>query len=174
MRAISLWQPWATAVALGSKRVETRHWSTPYRCALAIHAAKRKVISELIHYGAHWNWQGAMTGAGWSWGRKADGEPSDYDRLPFGAIVAICDLVDCRPTESFTQGELDERRTHPERGHLYAWTERQMGNFELGRFGWSLANIRALAEPIPFRGAQSFFQVPDDLIAAALPVLEMA
>ena len=35
MKAISLWQPWASAVALGSKRVETRSWSTSYRGPLA-------------------------------------------------------------------------------------------------------------------------------------------
>lgn len=27
MKAISLWQPWASAMALGLKSIETRHWS---------------------------------------------------------------------------------------------------------------------------------------------------
>ena len=31
MKAISLWQPWASAVSVGSKRIETRHWSTNHR-----------------------------------------------------------------------------------------------------------------------------------------------
>ena len=26
MKAISLWQPWASAIALGAKRIETRSW----------------------------------------------------------------------------------------------------------------------------------------------------
>ena len=60
MRAISLWQPWASVVALGSKRIETRHWSTGHRGPLAIHAAKRRVRGELIHYGSIWQWQGAF------------------------------------------------------------------------------------------------------------------
>ena len=41
MQAISLWQPWASLIALGIKKHETRSWSTSYRGALAIHAAKR-------------------------------------------------------------------------------------------------------------------------------------
>ena len=41
MRAISLWQPWATAIAVGVKQIETRHWKTDYRGPIAIHAAKR-------------------------------------------------------------------------------------------------------------------------------------
>lgn len=31
MKAISLWQPWASAIAVGAKRVETRSWATKYR-----------------------------------------------------------------------------------------------------------------------------------------------
>ena len=31
MRAITLTQPWATLVALGFKKIETRSWSTDYR-----------------------------------------------------------------------------------------------------------------------------------------------
>lgn len=29
MRALSLWQPWASAIAAGAKKIETRGWSTP-------------------------------------------------------------------------------------------------------------------------------------------------
>jgi hypothetical protein len=163
MRAISLWQPWASAVALGSKRIETRHWPTAYRGPLAIHAAKRRVLGELIHYGAHWNWQGALYGLGSSLGGKTFDEV-----LPFGAIVAVATLADCRPSESFTVGELDTPRVpEGEHGHLYQWTERQMGNFELGRFGWVLADVKLLPAPIPFVGRQGFFNVPDSLLKAA-------
>ena len=40
MKALTLTQPWASLVAIGAKRIETRSWSTPYRGLLAIHAAK--------------------------------------------------------------------------------------------------------------------------------------
>ena len=41
MKALSLWQPWASLIAAGVKKVETRHWPTAYRGPIAIHAAKR-------------------------------------------------------------------------------------------------------------------------------------
>ena len=41
MKALTLWQPWASLVALGHKRIETRCWSTKYRGDLAIHAAAK-------------------------------------------------------------------------------------------------------------------------------------
>jgi len=41
MKAISLWQPWATLISIGAKRIETRSWETLYRGSIVIHAAKR-------------------------------------------------------------------------------------------------------------------------------------
>ncbi len=40
MKALTLWQPWATLVAMEVKKIETRCWTTKYRGELAIHAAK--------------------------------------------------------------------------------------------------------------------------------------
>ena len=40
MKALTLTQPWATLVALGHKKIETRSWGTRYRGPIAIHAAK--------------------------------------------------------------------------------------------------------------------------------------
>ena len=46
MKAISLWQPWATLIAVGAKRLETRSWESRYQGELAIHAAKRWTADE--------------------------------------------------------------------------------------------------------------------------------
>lgn len=43
MRALSLYQPWASLIAHGVKRVETRTWLTKYRGDVAIHATKSEV-----------------------------------------------------------------------------------------------------------------------------------
>lgn len=40
IKGLSLTQPYATAIALGHKRYETRSWRTHYRGLVAIHAAK--------------------------------------------------------------------------------------------------------------------------------------
>lgn len=143
LRAISLWQPWASAMALGWKRNETRHWSTPYRGPMAIHAAKR-----------------------WTWEEKDEWECvlSDHafdglpEQPPLGAIVAIGILVDIRRTEI-------ER-------HAISAQEDRWGNYSAGRFAWIFENIRALAEPIPCRGRQSIWRLdPDVARLVALNVL---
>ena len=164
MRAISLWQPWASAVARDAKRIETRHWSTSYRGPIAIHAAQRRVIGELIHYSCYWNWQGVFYDL-----LHEKHDLKLWKVLPFGAIVAVANLTDCRPTESFTIGELDTpRRPEGESTDLFNWTERQMGDYEIGRFGWVLSDIRPLSVPVPFSGNRKFFSVPDDLIRGFL------
>lgn len=153
MRVLTLTQPWATAVALGSKRIETRSWKTSYRGPVAIQAAKGYNRGELLHLGSCWNWVGALWAAG---ARMGEGKPLEQ-LLPFGAIVAVAQLNDCRPTGSYTQSELDTLRrpahaTDEEPG-LYHWTERQMGDYSLGRFAFELGSIFALPEPVPVRGA---------------------
>lgn len=41
MRALSLWQPWASLIYDGRKTIETRHWEMLHRGPLAIHAAMK-------------------------------------------------------------------------------------------------------------------------------------
>lgn len=135
MRALSLWQPWASAIAIGLKRVETRHWPTSVRGLIAIHAAKRWTREE----------------------QEAAGEFADEfdERLrnpPLGAIVATAMLIDCR-------GSDDLRRSISD-------TERAFGNYAPGRFGFVLDDVRPLPKPVPYRGAQGFFEVDADLVFA--------
>lgn len=49
MSAISLWQPWASFIAIGVKPYETRHWAAPRHLwgqRIAIHAAKHPVTKD--------------------------------------------------------------------------------------------------------------------------------
>ena len=71
-------------------------------------------------------------------------------RPSLGAIVATAVLSDCRPTEEL-EAEISA-------------VERIYGNYSYGRFGWLLTNIRALPEPLPWKGKQGFFNVPDDAL----------
>ena len=45
-KALTLWQPYAQAVAAGMKKYETRSWRTNYRGDLLIHASVRPISKE--------------------------------------------------------------------------------------------------------------------------------
>ena len=142
MRAISLWQPWATAIALGVKRVETRHWSTNYTGRLAIHAAKRYDKEQSFFAETE---------------RAAGRLPA---RIPLGAIVATATLMGCRRTEDVV--------------HQLSSIEQIYGDYEPGRFAWFLSDIVALDEPIPYKGAQGFFNIPDELVMMTQDVRDLS
>jgi hypothetical protein len=78
MKAISLWQPWASLIAFGVKRHETRHWATSYRGPIAIQASKQLDLA-----GAPEKLCIALWGKHWP------------DAMPLGAIVAIGELTGC-------------------------------------------------------------------------------
>lgn len=87
IKALSLWQPWASLMARGVKCDETRHWPTAYRGPIAIHAAKRLDLA-----GAPARL--CMSALGISW----------WHDLPQGAVVAIGELTACRPAEQAAEG----------------------------------------------------------------------
>jgi hypothetical protein len=168
MKALSLWQPWASAMATGAKTIETRGWSTNYRGELAIHAAKRRLLGELRRQSSSWIWCGAL---GLEMG-AADLE----NRLPFGAVVAVVTMQECKRTEDVTCGEIDVRRYRrpPPTDPMgwYSWTERTMGNYGPGRFAWLTTDLRRLAEPVPCTGRQGLFNLPPDVERAVREQLE--
>jgi hypothetical protein len=146
VKALSLWQPWATLIALGHKRFETRHWPTSYRGPLAIHAAKRRMTDEEHSYLLDLIY----------WEEIALPDP---DEFPLGVIVATATLVGVHhigvSVSPDDQTEL----------------ELEVGNWEAGRFAWELAGVRPLAQPIPARGAQGLWEwtPPADLEALYAP-----
>lgn len=144
MRAISLWQPWASLVALGIKKYETRSWAPGQNVIgepLLIHAAKRKLTLD------EREWLEGLV----------DGYPelniphfSDVD-YPRGVIVGKVNL------SGFFKTELAD---------VLSYFELDVGNYEPGRYAWMLKDAVKL-EPIPFKGSQGFFNVPDELVREA-------
>lgn len=104
MKALTLTQPWASAIALGLKRVETRSWKTAYRGPIAIHAAKgfpafAREFAET---------------------ERALGRLPR--QLPLSSVVAIARLVDIRPTAEIRDQLGDLERLYGDFGTgRYAW-----------------------------------------------------
>jgi hypothetical protein len=125
VKALTLWQPWATLMALGVKRNETRSWSTNHRGSLAIHASARST---------GWGRRGTRTMVG-PYEVENDGGglllrgPGIHPyRLPLGVVVAIVDVIDVKRTTSLELRPDD--------------LERSLGNYDPERFAWQTGSLR--------------------------------
>lgn len=132
MKALSLWQPWSSAIVAGAKCIETRSYGTSYRGPLAIHAAKKR--DSLITH---------MEG-------MVRGELGIVlpDPLPRGCVVAVVDLVGCQEMDEALIAEQSE-------------LERALGDWQEGRFAWHLENVRPVLPPVDTRGFQRMWNLPD-------------
>lgn len=157
MKALSVYQPTASAIALRAKRIETRPWATSYRGLIAIHAAKHWNVHKSISVASSWTWCAILQPYGIRMGGKVELESV----LAFGAIIAVANLVDCRPVETFTVGELDTPRGIKSDSGIHEWTERMLGDYSLGRFGFVLDDVRPLETPILVRGRQRIFNLDE-------------
>lgn len=127
-KALSLWQPWASLIAVGAKQYETRSWATKYRGPLIIHASKttqidwtdRKFMNRLTNVGLN------------------------IKELPTGCGLCLVNLVAIYRTEEIAP-YLSEQ-------------ELAFGNYSPGRAAWKLEIVRVFNKPVPGRGAQGLFE----------------
>jgi hypothetical protein len=137
MRAISLWQPWASAVVLGFKKFETRGKLTHCRGPLLIHAARTRDHVMFMR----------RTGIKEVFENHGITETS---QLPLGAIIGVVNLDGCRKVEE-VKDEISA-------------LEFALGDYSDGRFAWPLSFPVRFDTPIPFKAGQFFFNVPDSLL----------
>lgn len=164
-------QPWATLIAIGEKKFETRSWATKYRGELAIHSSKKidkeaifnpVIVETLEKYGV-----------------------MSLNDLPTGVVLAKVELVNCwhiviHPGTDVDVaknipigGELDVPRHHPDFHRYIVPTEKEMsfGDWTPGRYAWELANVKMLDKPIPAKGQLGLwnFQTSDFEVVYEVP-----
>lgn len=139
MKGLTLTQPWASLVALGHKSVETRSWTTQYRGLVAIHAAKG-FPSEAMYFTLRPEVANLLAVAGMN----------VLGDLPRGVIVAVARLTRVDRTQAMR--DISEQ-------------ERTFGDYTPGRYAWMLADVIALPEPVPCRGALSLWALPPEVEA---------
>lgn len=143
MKALSLWQPWASFIAIGMKSFETRSWSPPPLLIgqrIAIHAAKKAIPPDDVE-----------------WARRL-GAPD----LPRGAIVCTAVLAgayQCGPPRSLA--DIAHSRLRVIRQVVGSAdvpiVPDEFGDFADGRWAWLLTDIERFEPPVPARGAQGFW-----------------
>lgn len=135
MKAITLWEPWATLIAYGYKKFETRSWLTRYRGDIVIHAAKRRPQQEDFN---------AETLKALYEISLATNESFDFH---LGSAIAIGKLVSVFSTEDVLDSQ------------FIGEDEAAFGDYSPNRFAWWIQNVRRI-NPYPLRGQQGLWNTP--------------
>lgn len=133
VKMISLWQPWASLIAWGAKRYETRGWATGYRGPVAIHAAKRKPTTDQLQLMYDTLQLDPVL--------AVQADTLTAQPLPLQQVVAIARVTDC----VLITPELAQQQTR---------CELMCGDWRPGRYAWQLRHITPLYQPIPIAGHQ--------------------
>jgi hypothetical protein len=165
MKALSLTQPFASLVALGQKKVETRSWA-PYKYMLgqtiAIHASKKfPTDAQMDCYLQDFFlplWPDLLPAANhiqslpiseqkirYAFGQELE---KRIKALPLGCVLATATLTGFWSTDS---------KQYDYRKHL-SEQEITFGNYAPNRYMWFLDNVQMLPEPIPAKGALGFWE----------------
>ena len=132
MKALTIWQPYASLIAKGLKGYETRGFRTHHRGPLLIHSGQRPMHWILKHSD-----EDALDVAIETFGM--DGLMD----LPVGCAICVVDLVDCiEMTPEFIAKQSP--------------TELAVGDWQPGRFAWKLENPREL-DPVELTGMQGLW-----------------
>ena len=152
MKAITVLEPWASLIACGAKKIETRSWKTSYRGKIAIHAAKSK---KCIDMAGDEPFKSALKG---NRGFMIDTK-TGLVCCP-GCVIAIADLVDCA---QFAHTLIPKRNTILLKNQEVGKSEIEFGDCTPGRWGWILENVQRI-KPVPVKGQQRIWNwnIPDD------------
>lgn len=132
MKALTIWQPYASMIAEGLKEYETRSFRTSHRGPLLIHSGQRPMRWILKHSA-----EDALDVAIEAFGMEK------LMNLPVGCAICVVDLVDCiEMTPEFIAQQSP--------------TELAVGDWKPGRFAWKLENPREL-DPVELIGKQGLW-----------------
>jgi hypothetical protein len=154
MKALTIYQPWASLIVAGAKRYEFRGWDFSKRFpslvneVIVIHAAARAIMKREVEDILD-RLSAGETGLDIAIARpiveRALAEPHVFSRA---AGVGTARILRPRPVTELFRGVIDSDR------------------LDHTKFGWPLIEIKRWEPPVPCRGHQSFWEWPEKASAA--------
>ncbi|HEX9036383.1 MAG TPA: ASCH domain-containing protein [Ktedonobacterales bacterium] len=137
MKCLSIRQPWASLIASGAKRIETRGWA-PQRLTAGQFVA--------IHAGTRWTARERQLCAEDPLIKRLLDQAAvrdlwRFEQPPLGCVVAIARFAQYAPVSALAGISPQERR---------------LGDYRPGRFGWIFSAVQPVS-PIPLRGRLGLF-----------------
>lgn len=160
MKALTIWQSWASLIAVGEKVYETRSWPTKYRGPIAIHAAMKDPAKapiwtpELVKYASHNEKIG----------------PAIF--LPTGCVIATGELVNVWHIVHHPGTDIDvskhidvgaesmvEDKHDPRFYDYFVPSEKELalGDWTPGRYAWEIRNVQIMPIAPGVKGKQGLW-----------------
>lgn len=142
MKALTICEPFATLICLpddhdDAKRVENRTWNCSYVGPLLIHAGKSK-----------------------AWLARADDYDLEETPMTFGALLGVCQVAGCFALHT-NNPRLSGQLTAIPDWALRRWPWLASHQHVEGPHCIVLRECLRFPEPIPYKGAQGLFNVPE-------------
>jgi len=148
MKSLTLRHPWAFCICHWGKRVENRTWKPPASLIgqrIAIHGGKCPTASGLEE--VRWHFGKLVKKFGLP-EYRVNGDLTLKDVILEGIVAtAVIDSVICKGSEPMADDP---------------WFDGFYGS----NIGWVLRDVIVLPEPIPCKGAQGLWNVPDSVVDA--------
>lgn len=137
-KALTIMQPYASAIIAGRKRFETRTWKPGTTKKFILHAGRREVNAIDNHFIQ----------------QRVDNWPMAY-QLPTGKALGIVRIVSCTAALDIFYQQL---KPNPSPANEI---EFQLGFYGIGFFAWELEVVEIFDKPIAAIGQQRFWQWHD-------------
>lgn len=159
MKALTIWQPWASLIIAGAKPYEFRRWRAPRSLIgqrIVIHAAARKIDAQetrMLFHCKHLRNTDPEIGEAWAMTCLIADKAGPVlamgvaGALPMSAGLGTAILGEPRLGTEIAEEFGVPRANDSDRDEHANW-------------GWPLTDIEVWPEPIPMRGAQGFWTWP--------------
>ena len=142
IRVLTLYQPWATFVINGLKKIETRPKPTSFRGTYLIHAAKKWTIAqERLCYDPFYRECLVSCGV-----ILNDDSKFLKKQMNLGKALGTVSVSGC--VQITFKILKDMKLTHQ---------EYELGNFNITRWAWFLSNQKVLKNPFDYKGMQGYY-----------------
>ncbi len=147
-KVLTLWQPWATLLVTGAKKIETRpsktNW-TSEKGTYLIHAAKK------------WSNELDAISKQTPFKEELKGYP-----LSLGCIIGSVDILGCYQIQirdkQISYWIEYNNSPFPDLEFVNDYKEISFGNYQEGRYAWICKRPRLLKNPIPYKNGQGYYQ----------------
>lgn len=171
-RVITLYQPWATLLAHGIKKNETRPKPTSHTCVSSgnfmtdgqenwylIHAAKKwnREQKDLCYEDHFYD---NLESLGYILDVPNSHIGTKYIDLPLGCIIGAFQVDECLVSGGILKDQQGIANVHYSNGKIAGNifpTEVKFGDYSVGRSIWIGKNHKLLEAPIPYKGSQGYY-----------------